>query len=108
MLATTNHLHYNQSATEQTTSYNQSTANVLQTTYATSLRPLCCRRPLLQPVHGCRATGNQTTEGRRRTADAPQTQTTTTTIIYHNTTIPRYHNTTIPQYYNTTIPYYRR
>src|SRR6266702_6669415 len=57
---------YNQSATEQTTSYNQSTANVLQTTSVTSLRPSCCRRPLLQPVHGCHAMGNQTTEGHRR------------------------------------------
>ena len=51
---------YNQSAAERTTSS------------TTSLQPSCCRRPLLQPVHGCRAIGNQTIEDRRRTAGAPQ------------------------------------
>ena len=55
-------LHYNQSATEQTTS---STA---------SLQPSRCRRPLPQPVYSYRVADNHYTIGarshRRRTADA--------------------------------------
>jgi hypothetical protein len=62
---------HNPSAAEQTTS---PTTCLLQSRRppTSSLQPSCCRRPLLQPVYGCRAIGNQTIEDRRRTAGVPQ------------------------------------